>query len=96
MTQLANQVHGEEKYDGAKHPLLAVNLCTDVQLWVSDPQICQDVLSSNSANIDKDGFFHAYFKVLLRDALVFQPREGTDMTQKRKHAMQGFYKKYLI
>lgn len=82
-------------YDGAQTPLLAVNLVTDVQVWVSDPKIFQELLQTNSASLDKDGFLHAYFKILLRDALVFQPREGTDMLKKRKHAMQGFYKGML-
>ena len=44
----------EKRFDGKEIPVMALNFQTMPHLWVSDPEIAQEIFVSKNALIDKD------------------------------------------
>lgn len=80
-------------FDGKKHPVFVTNMAGDIQLFVTDPKVTQDFMTTKNKIINKDGIFGVLFKPILGDALVFSPRDE-NYVKTRKHISQAFYKNH--
>ena len=47
----------QKRYDSAKHPVTIVNMLSEVQLYISDPEMIQTLFTSKNAIFDKTGEF---------------------------------------
>jgi len=66
----------------------------DIFLFVSDPEITKELMTTKNKYIDKDGKVEAIFAALVGYAILFG-KSNNDWRQKRKHLMQVFNTKNM-
>ena len=82
-------------YDCGKVPNVLVNLAGNINLFVGDPAIVQEMLVTKNAQIDKTGAFEGVFKNLFGRSIVFSKSDELWKT-KRKALAHAFYKDRLV
>jgi len=71
-----------------------MNVMNDIWLFVNDPLIMQELMTTKSTCIDKDGFLGTLLKPMLGDGMAFSSSTG-HYKQKRKHCAHAFYKNHM-
>ena len=84
----------EEKFDGKKYPIMALNFQTVPHVWVSDPEIAQDIFVNKNSLTDKDGESLIMFEDIIGQSFVFAHNDDAWKT-KRKACAHAFYKDRL-
>jgi len=74
---------------------MLVNFTGDLNLFVADPEIVQEMLGQKNAQIDKTGAFKGIFKNLFGNSFVFNKSDET-WRAKRKAVAHAFYKDRLV
>ena len=84
-----------DSYDGAEHPVLALNLASNIHLMVSDAEVAHDMLNAKNQLLDKSGITMACFSKLMGSSFLFSPTDE-DWKIKRKACAHAFYKERLV
>ena len=85
---------GEEVFDGAKHPIVLFSAVNSRVLFVSDPTVTQQFMTTHNSCIDKDELFAALIRPLWGNVFVFKKASDTYKAQK-KHASLAFLKEKM-
>ena len=83
-----------ENYDAGKAPNMLVNLAGNLNLFIGDPAIVQEMLVTKNAQIDKTGEFEGVFKNLFGNSFIFS-KSDEHWKIKRKATAHAFYKDRL-
>ena len=95
---IADMLDPEKKpdsYDGGEHPVLALNIATNVQLMVSDAEVVHDMLNAKNQIIDKSNLIWALYSNLMGNGFLFSPTDEAWQI-KRKACAHAFYKERLV
>ena len=97
LTWLADQ-HDESRaygsHDAGKIPNLIFNLGGDINLFVADPEIVQDILVTKNSIVDKTGVFEDVFSDFFGKSFIFSKTDDL-WKLKRKATAHAFYKDRL-
>mmetsp|Transcript_11584 Transcript_11584/g.14620 ORF Transcript_11584/g.14620 Transcript_11584/m.14620 type:complete len:192 (+) Transcript_11584:168-743(+) len=84
----------EKRFDGKEFPVMALNFQTVPHLWVSDPEIAQDIFVGKNALLDKDSESLIMFEDIMGQSFAFAHNDDT-WKAKRKASAHAFYKDRL-
>lgn len=76
------------------YPIVIVNFQSEPVLWVSDPEIVQDIFVHKHAHIDKAPESYLMFKCVIGESILFSPGDESYRI-KRKALAHAFYKDRL-
>lgn len=85
----------DKKFDGKEYPVLALNFQTVTHLFVSDPEIVQDIFVGKNSLLDKDAESLIMFDDIIGKSFVFAHNDE-DWKTKRKACAHSFYKERLV
>ena len=86
---------GETKgYEAGRDPILIVNMGSEVNVFIADPEIVQEMLVTKNAEIDKTGAFEVAFKNFFGHSFLFA-KSDVEWRAKRKAVAHAFYKDRL-
>lgn len=89
------RVKGEGQFDGKKHPIVLMNVMNEIQLYITDAELVQELMTTKNKSIDKDGMVGALLKPMLGDGII--TAKNTDAYRmKRKHCALAFYKNHMF
>jgi hypothetical protein len=54
--QMAKKEKGLERFDGGNYPVVATGLFLKLAIFVSDPEVVRDLMTTKNKYIDKDSF----------------------------------------
>ena len=77
--------NGDKMYDGAKHPIMCMNILNDLLLYVSDPDVVKDMFTTKMKKIDKDRDAHRVSEPMMGNGLIFSSAQDHDYLSRRKH-----------
>ena len=92
---LVNKHEGGKKFDAAKYANIMANMGSNLTLFISDPEIVQDMISTKNASIDKTGEFEGIFKNFFGNSFLFAKSDEL-WKAKRKSVAHAFYKDRLV
>lgn len=82
-------------YDAGAHPNMLVNYGGDLNLFIADPEIVQEMLGRKNALIDKTGQHKGIFQNLFGNSFLFSKSDEA-WKSKRKSVAHAFYKDRLV
>lgn len=85
----------DKKFDGSEYPVLALNFQTVTHVWVSDPEIVQDLWVGKNALLDKCPESLIMFEDIIGQSFLFAHNDEAWKT-KRKACSHAFYKERLV
>ncbi len=78
-----------------KDSVVVVNLATDINLFVSDPEMAYDLLVTKNSLFDKTGIVKGVFSKIMGNSFLFSSADE-DWKAKRKACAHAFYKERLV
>ena len=84
----------EKRFDGKEFPVMALSFQTMPHLWVSDPDIAQEIFVSKNAHHDKDPEQLIMFADIMGQSFAFSSGDET-WKAKRRASAHAFYKDRL-
>ena len=83
-----------EKFDGKEYPVLALNFQTVIHLYVSDPELAQDIFIGKNGMHDKDSEGLLMFQDIIGQSFIFAHNDDA-WKKKRQGCAHAFYKDRL-
>ena len=87
--------NNDECFEAHRHPMCVLNLFATPSLRVNDPEVVQQLYTTHSNLIDKNGLIRDIMDPLLGYSFLFA-KNGQDWQKKRKAVAHAFYKEKLI
>lgn len=85
----------EKRFDGKEFPVIALNFQSVTHLWISDPEMVQDLYVGKNALLDKDAEGLVMFDDIIGESFVFAHNDEK-WKAKRKACAHAFYKDRLV
>ena len=83
-----------KEFSAAEYPLVVCNFQSVPQVWISDPEIAQDIFVSKNVHVDKTPDSFLMFEKIIGQSFIFSRNDDT-WRAKRKACSHAFYKDRL-
>jgi cytochrome P450 len=85
---------GAVKFEGGNYPLLGTGFFFKLAIYVSDPEVVRDLMTTKNKLIDKDIFQYLLFYDTFGDSFLAQ-KTNASWHEKRKACSHAFYKERM-